>query len=67
MIHQAVARLLEDESGQDIVEYALLAALIGVASIVTWKALATTVGTVYLQVDSGTQSITVPPDPIPPS
>ncbi len=62
-----VTAFLTDESGQDVVEYALLGALVGVASIATWKALATTVGGVYLQVDSGTQSLTAPPNPIPPS
>ena len=66
-VREKVAAFWADESGQDIVEYALLTALVGVASIVTWKALANSVGTVYLQVDSGTQSLTAPPNPIPPS
>jgi Flp pilus assembly pilin Flp len=53
-----------DESGQDIVEYALLTALIGVASILTWKALADKVGVAYLQADSDVQALgSVTPDP----
>jgi pilus assembly protein Flp/PilA len=34
--------LLRDESGQDLVEYALLAALIGLGATATMKTLATT-------------------------
>ena len=42
-----VGRLLDDESGQDIVEYSLLGAVVGIAAIVIWQQLATTVGEVY--------------------
>jgi len=41
------ASLLEDESGQDIVEYALLGAVVGIAAIVVWQQLAVTVGNFY--------------------
>lgn len=36
-------RFLHDESGQDLIEYALLAALIGLGATATMKTLATTV------------------------
>ena len=42
-----LAGLIDDESGQDIVEYALLGALVGIAAIVVWQQLAVTVGDVY--------------------
>ena len=42
-----LAGLRDDESGQDIVEYALLGAVVGIAAIVIWQQLATTVGEVY--------------------
>jgi len=42
-----IGSLLEDESGQDIVEYALLGAVVGIAAIAIWQQLATTVGEVY--------------------
>jgi Flp pilus assembly pilin Flp len=59
------ARLRSDESGQDVVEYALLGALIGIASILTWKLLVTTVGTVYGAADSGVQTTSgCTPNPI---
>ena len=44
-----VSRLLDDDSGQDIVEYALLGALIGIAAIAAWQQLADTVEEVYGQ------------------
>ena len=44
---ELLADLLDDESGQDIVEYALLGAVVGIAAIVIWQQLATTVGEVY--------------------
>jgi Flp pilus assembly pilin Flp len=59
------ARLRSDESGQDIVEYALLGALIGIASILTWQLLAVTVGNVYSAADTGVQATSAcTPDPI---
>jgi Flp pilus assembly pilin Flp len=59
------ARFRSDESGQDIVEYALLGALVGVASILTWQLLVTTVGTVYSAADTGVQTTSgCTPNPI---
>ena len=52
----AVRRLLADESGEDIVEAALLAAIVGIASIATWKLLATTIGSVYGAADTDIQN-----------
>ena len=39
--------LLEDESGQDLVEYALVLSLIALAATVSMKSLATTIGTAF--------------------
>ena len=41
------AKLLADESGQDLVEYALVAALIALASVATMKVLAGNILTVF--------------------
>jgi Flp pilus assembly pilin Flp len=61
---QAGPRLLRDESGQDLIEHALLGALVGVASILTWKVLVTTVGNVYSTANADVQSVsTCTPDP----
>ena len=58
-------RLGSDESGADIVEYALLAALIGIASILVWQQLVATVGAVYTSADTNVQiNSSCTPDPI---
>lgn len=58
-------RFRSDESGQDIVEYALLGALIGIASILTWQLLVVTVGNVYTAADTGVQATSAcTPNPI---
>lgn len=49
-------RLLDD-SGQDVVEYALLSAIVGVASVLTWKLLVTTMGVVYSEADADVQRL----------
>ena len=61
----ALDRLRSEESGQDIVEYALLGALIGIASILIWQALVVTVGNVYGAADADVQlNSSCTPDPI---
>jgi pilus assembly protein Flp/PilA len=39
--------IIRDESGQDLVEYALVLALIALAATVSMKALATAIGTAF--------------------
>jgi Flp pilus assembly pilin Flp len=56
-------RLMTDDAGQDTIEYALLAAFIGVAGAVIWPVIATGIGTAYGNFDSRTQNAWVPPDP----
>jgi Flp pilus assembly pilin Flp len=58
-------RFRSEESGQDVVEYALLGALVGIASILIWQQLVTTVGTAYTATDSNVQiRSSCMPDPI---
>ena len=58
-------RFIADESGADIVEYALLAALVGIASILVWQQLVASVGTVYTSADTNVQiKSSCTPDPI---
>ena len=60
-----VDRFTSEESGQDIVEYALLGALVGIASILIWQALVVTVGAVYGAADTNVQiRSSCTPDPI---
>ena len=44
-------RLLRDEKGQDMVEYALLAAFISIVAIVVIKAIGPLVNTIYQNVE----------------
>jgi pilus assembly protein Flp/PilA len=43
---------LQDESGQDLIEYALVAGLIGLGAVVALSGLATKVGTAFNTVGS---------------
>jgi Flp pilus assembly pilin Flp len=52
-----IRAVLADETAQDVIEYALLGAIVGVASILTWQLLAATVGEVYGAADSGVQGV----------
>lgn len=56
-------RLIRDERGQDIIEYALLTAGIGVVGIAAWPAIADAIGVAYQGFDTGTQDIWEVPDP----
>lgn len=40
-------RFLTDDEGQDVVEYALLAALVGITAIATWQLVEDGVGVFY--------------------
>jgi Flp pilus assembly pilin Flp len=51
------------ESGQDMVEYALLTAFIGLAGAAAFSLLAGAIGLAYGSWDSGSQGLWVPPDP----
>jgi Flp pilus assembly pilin Flp len=59
-----IARLLREECGQDIVEYALLAALIGTVGVLTWQNIVVGIGQAYLGWDTGVQKLSsCTPDP----
>lgn len=59
----ALARLAACDRGQDLIEYALLTAFIGVISIAAWSVIEGTLGTAYSSYDAGTQSIWASPNP----
>lgn len=56
-------RLIRDEQGQDLIEYALLTAGIGLAGIAVWPAITNAIGVAYQGFDTGTQGIWEVPDP----
>jgi pilus assembly protein Flp/PilA len=47
---QILSNLLKDESGQDLIEYALVAALIALGATAAMSGLATTIGTTFTTV-----------------
>jgi Flp pilus assembly pilin Flp len=59
----ALRRLIEDESGQELAEYALLALFLGLAGLVVWNAIALLIGGLYQGYDAGVQGAWEPPDP----
>jgi pilus assembly protein Flp/PilA len=60
----AFHRLLRDEGGQDLIEYALLAAFIGVVGILAWTNIQTGIGRAYTGWDSGVKTLSsCTPDP----
>ena len=58
-----IRRLLKDERGQDIIEYVLLTAALGVTSIAVWPLISASIGQSYQQLDTNTQNLWVPPNP----
>jgi Flp pilus assembly pilin Flp len=57
-------RFLLDESGQDLIEYALLTAFIGFAGIFIWTNIMSLIGTKYSGWDAGVQGLSAcTPDP----
>ena len=55
-IKQILVNLVQDESGQDLIEYALVAALIALGSVAAMNSLSTTISTAMGSV--GTQLTT---------
>ncbi|RXH58007.1 Flp family type IVb pilin [Granulicella sibirica] len=49
-IKQIISRLVREESGQDLIEYALVAALIGLGAVATMKTFATTLGSAFTKI-----------------
>lgn len=61
--HSWSARLIGDDSGQDLIEYALLTAFIGLAGLAAWVTIRNNLGQAYSGYDVNTQSLWEPPVP----
>jgi Flp pilus assembly pilin Flp len=57
-------RLVWGDEGQDLIEYALLTAGIGLAGVAVWPAITTAIGVAYEAFDTNTQSIWESPNPL---
>ena len=51
-LNRLFSELLQDESGQDLIEYALVAALIALGATASMKALATSIGVAFNNIGS---------------
>jgi Flp pilus assembly pilin Flp len=58
-----VRRLLVEDDGQDLIEYALLTAAIGFAGVVGVNLIGLAINAVYGSWDTGVNSLWEPPDP----
>jgi Flp pilus assembly pilin Flp len=63
MIIQAVLGLVADDSGQDLVEYALLSGIIGTIGILLFPGIADGMRAAYARWQSGTQAAWEPAAP----
>lgn len=50
---QSIRRLMHDESGQDLIEYAAVGALIGLAAIISIHGLSNKIGSAFNSIGSG--------------
>ena len=56
-VQRMFARLLREDCGQDLIEYALLSALIGTVGILAWQNIGSGIGNAYLWWDGGIQDL----------
>ena len=56
-------RLIREEDGQDVIEYALLSAGIGIVSVATWPLIEVGIFNAYTKFNDETQDIWEVPDP----
>lgn len=62
--HNSNSVLWLDDSGQDLIEYALLSGFIGVISVVAWSVMEGSLGAKYSALDSDTQGLWESPNPV---
>ncbi len=53
---QNMNNLIHDESGQDLIEYALVAALVGLGAVVTLKTVAAKINTIFSNIGTSLNS-----------
>lgn len=58
-----VKRLVAEDRGQDLIEYALLTAGIGLAGLAVWPAITAAIGVAYGNLDTNTQNLWEVPNP----
>ena len=63
-MRSALRRFFSDERGQDLIEYALLTALIGFAGLVIFDLIRQAIGTTYASWETANNDLWEPADPI---
>lgn len=58
------ARLFADDSGQDLIEYALLTSLVGISAIAVFDLLTGSISTTYRTWNTNTNDLWQTPDPV---
>jgi Flp pilus assembly pilin Flp len=61
-----LVRFVREDLGQDLIEYGLLALVIGTVGILAWDSVRTELGSKYQNWDTGVQDLWEPEDPITP-
>ena len=64
-MRKLMAAFIRDDRGQDMIEYALLTATIGIAGIAAWTAVRTSIGTTYGAFNTGVWNLWESPNPKP--
>ena len=62
-IRSAIWRFVKDDDAQDLVEYALLCAFIGLCGIAIWADIVTLMGTHYTTANVEVENLWASPDP----
>ncbi len=59
-MRKAVVRFVTEESGADLIEYALLAALVSLAGVLSLTNIGTSLSTLYGNINTKISGVTVP-------
>jgi Flp pilus assembly pilin Flp len=62
-VRRLLERLIREDTGQDLVEYALLVAFFGVAFLAVWTGIADAVQASYGSTSATVSGLSEPPDP----
>jgi Flp pilus assembly pilin Flp len=62
-MRSALKRFVADDDAQELVEYAYLAAFIGLAGLVVWANIVTLMGDFYTSANTNVENLWASPDP----
>jgi Flp pilus assembly pilin Flp len=62
-VRTLIGRFLADDSAQDLVEYVLLGAFIGVVAVIVWANISTLIGVRYTEYNTNVNDLWASPEP----